>query len=623
MSNEEKKIIDETAEVTEEIKNNETEPRQAEEKPAEKSANNSQNNAKNGATDSAKGAKKPPVIPIVIGCVVLLLAVGAFMLLGGGFLGGEGDLGGGIFGEPPCEHTEGEWIVDREPTCAAVGEKHTECTLCSAVMSTEEIEMIPHDNDSFEGKEPNCDEGGWKEYTVCKDCGYSTYEELGPKHNDMNENNVCLICRSFIVSTKEDFLLIGEKHMGSNIRLCCDIDLGGADLTPFGSNEKRYFYGNLNGCGFTISNFKITSFYTGNGDTWYAGIFGMNQGTISNLNITGLKIATSNGNTNQKHYIGAIAGFNSGNIINCTVEASISANHRNVMAGGLVGFNQSNGKITGCKTSVTVGSSSHISNSRGYTGGMVGWNEGKIYDSTSSGGYVKASSDCESFAGGFVGVNNNRGTIERCASLMNVVTASVGGTSNAIAAAGGFIGSNTAGTSINCYTTSKTNAYSQGDGFSSSLTCYSGGFIGRNRGGSATLCYASGIVQAECRNLSTAYAGGFIGYVETEGKFSSCFTTSNILACSFSGRTNAGGVYGGGKKMYTGADIYGTKEQTFELYFDQSTNFKTTPNFSVVEKYVLTKELLALDFQKSTLGFSEDVWILKEGECPTLKPYVD
>ena len=67
MSNEEKKIIDETAEVTEEIKNNETEPRQAEEKPAEKSANDSQNSAKSAnnsqnnaksSTDSAKSAKK-------------------------------------------------------------------------------------------------------------------------------------------------------------------------------------------------------------------------------------------------------------------------------------------------------------------------------------------------------------------------------------------------------------------------------------------------------------------------------------------------------------------------------------------------------------------------------------
>ena len=545
------------------------------------------------------------------------MAVGAFLLLGG-----EGDLGGGIFGEPPCEHTEGEWIVDRDPTCAAVGEKHTECTLCSEVMSTEEIEMLPHNNESFEGKEPNCDEGGWKEYTVCKDCGYSTYEELGIKHNK-NENNICLDCNSYIVSTKEDLLLIGERYMGSNIRLCCDIDLGGASWTPIGTSQKKYFYGNLNGCGFTISNFKIKSFFTGNGDTWYAGLFGMNQGVITNLNIKGLQILTSNDNRNQNHYIGAIAGFNAGKINNCTVEASIRANHRNVTAGGLVGFNQSNARITNCTTSVTISCDSYVSNSRGYLGGMVGWNEGKIYNSTSGGGYVNATSDCESFAGGFAGVNNNKGTIERCASLVTVVTANVGGKSSAIAASGGFVGSNTAGTNINCYTESKANAYSQGDGFATALTCYSGGFIGRSRGGTTKYCYATGLVKAQCRNLSGAYAGGFIGFVETDGTFVSCFTKSNVISLSYAGKTNCGGVYGGGKKMYTNANIYGTKEQTYEMYFDQSDNFKTTPNFKVVESYMLTNDLLALDFQKNTLGFAEDVWILKDGECPTLKPYVE
>ncbi len=44
--------------------------------------------------------------------------------------------------------------------------------LSSATMSYHAIK-------TFEGKAPTCKEEGWKEYTVCTVCGYSTYEKLG------------------------------------------------------------------------------------------------------------------------------------------------------------------------------------------------------------------------------------------------------------------------------------------------------------------------------------------------------------------------------------------------------------------------------------------------------------
>ena len=41
-----------------------------------------------------------------------------------------------------AKHTESEWIIDKEATKEAEGEKHIECTVCKAVIKTEKIEKI-------------------------------------------------------------------------------------------------------------------------------------------------------------------------------------------------------------------------------------------------------------------------------------------------------------------------------------------------------------------------------------------------------------------------------------------------------------------------------------------------
>ena len=41
-----------------------------------------------------------------------------------------------------AKHTEGDWIIDKEATKEAEGEKHIECTVCKAVIKTEKIDKI-------------------------------------------------------------------------------------------------------------------------------------------------------------------------------------------------------------------------------------------------------------------------------------------------------------------------------------------------------------------------------------------------------------------------------------------------------------------------------------------------
>ena len=42
-----------------------------------------------------------------------------------------------VVNDNECVHVEGQWIIDKNPTCSTNGVKHTECTLCKQVMNVE------------------------------------------------------------------------------------------------------------------------------------------------------------------------------------------------------------------------------------------------------------------------------------------------------------------------------------------------------------------------------------------------------------------------------------------------------------------------------------------------------
>ena len=118
--------------------------------------------------------------------------------------------------------------------------------------------------------------------------------------------------------------------------LVYDIDLGGAEWTPLGT-EKSPFSGEFNGNGLTISNIKITK------DIQYVGLFGYNVGTIKNLKIENFQF-----DVESRHYsvcVSGLAGYNDGIITNSY--ANINGNiiflaysaTRAHCIGGLTGYN--------------------------------------------------------------------------------------------------------------------------------------------------------------------------------------------------------------------------------------------------------------------------------------------
>ena len=65
-----------------------------------------------------------------------------------------------------------------QPTCTQKGVKTYTCECGHSY--TEDIEVLMHDIETHEAKEPTCAEVGWEEYESCKreGCNYSTYIEL-------------------------------------------------------------------------------------------------------------------------------------------------------------------------------------------------------------------------------------------------------------------------------------------------------------------------------------------------------------------------------------------------------------------------------------------------------------
>jgi len=79
---------------------------------------------------------------------------------------------------PATGHQWGEWITDKEPTCALPGQKHRDCT-ATEVLHSEYAEIPPFGHDYMEEiKDPACTETGAKTYT-CRHCAHSYTQTFG------------------------------------------------------------------------------------------------------------------------------------------------------------------------------------------------------------------------------------------------------------------------------------------------------------------------------------------------------------------------------------------------------------------------------------------------------------
>lgn len=224
----------------------------------------------------------------------------------------------------------------------------------------------------------------------------------------------------------------GTTYEGKYFRLMNDIDAKGSNnfqWSPIGwydtINKKSYYFaGTFNGNGYTLSGIYI------NVNSDYKAVFGLSAGTIKNLTVRG---TITGGN-----YVGGIVGYNTGIVLNCVNNITISsksdyiggivgvnggtiercANLANVTGqndvfglsvGGVVGINLSNGEI---KNSYSAGKV--IAEAYQWVGGVAGQNHGKLYNAYSieevNGAY---------YVGGIVGQNGG-GSIENCLSYSKV-----------------------------------------------------------------------------------------------------------------------------------------------------------------------------------------------------------
>lgn len=68
-------------------------------------------------------------------------------------------------------HTDGDWVIEKEPTCQENGEKSRYCTVCGRRLETSIIFAIPCDYGDWEiTTKPTCTEDGEKQ-RICKNCG--------------------------------------------------------------------------------------------------------------------------------------------------------------------------------------------------------------------------------------------------------------------------------------------------------------------------------------------------------------------------------------------------------------------------------------------------------------------
>lgn len=166
----------------------------------------------------------------------------------------------------------------------------------------------------------------------------------------------------------------GTRYAGQTVVLDSNIDLGGHAWAPIGqtgnnNGSDTYFMGTFDGQGHTIYGLNVdTSAGLGSNPNVTAGLFGWvdaGGATIKNLTISGASVKGC-------HYTGALVGYFSGTIENCSVvnSAIVSTAFDNDndgdKVGGLVGYMNANATV---KDSSVSGSS--VSGKRD-VGGLVG-----------------------------------------------------------------------------------------------------------------------------------------------------------------------------------------------------------------------------------------------------------
>lgn len=299
----------------------------------------------------------------------------------------------------------------------------------------------------------------------------------------------------FILISNLDNTTAGyAEHAGS----AANSNLGWAPLGDDSDAENK-FTGTFNGNGKVITNLYINRPAESN-----IGLFGRNDGEISNLTLSDIDVTADNS-------VGGIAGISYGNISGCHITSgTVTGNY----AGGLVGYALNN-TIDSCSSAAT------ISATGAQVGGLVGSCAGTTVSNSHATGAVTSAYTA---AGGLIGFITNNSNINNCYAT--------GAVSSTVynARTGGLIGMAEASTISSSYATGAVSGTGQ----------EVGGLIGfAGHSTIATLitnCYATGSVSAK------GYVGGLIGFSNLSPTvISSSYATGEVTVASDG---KAGGLVG-------------------------------------------------------------------------------
>ncbi|WP_423395751.1 GLUG motif-containing protein [Burkholderia sp. LMG 21824] len=320
-----------------------------------------------------------------------------------------------------------------------------------------------------------------------------------------------------------------DANMNGRYVLGNAIDGKGAQFRSLGGDSAS-FSGVFDGLGNTIGNLSVS-----NPGSAVVGLFAVNTGRIANLGLDKITARTPAGYTASPVSVGALAGYNLGDITNVKAKDVLVSGNGRAILGGLVGSNISgridrasvSGRVEGGRDALYVGglvgenrtalqpdlgdatiSNSHAdvkvsSESAGDTGGLVGVNRGVITASTVAGSVTALARDAR--VGGLVGYNEG-GVIKAASSSASV-------RAGHDATAGGLVGYNAALIDAS----DATGDVIVGDNGKA------GGLVGENRGKIAAST-ASGSVQAG----NGAMAGGLVGL--NEGAIRASTALGNVSA---------------------------------------------------------------------------------------------
>ncbi len=323
--------------------------------------------------------------------------------------------------------------------------------------------------------------------------------------------------KPYLVGTSEQLAkLRDESNLDGFFKQIADIDFDSITITqnegwePI-EDEDNKFSGTYDGNNRRIRN--LTIYRPG---TEFVGLFGYtdDDSIIRNVVLRSVNIV---GGRNT----GGLVGFNSGEILNCFVDGTLTAlkddgNSLERKVGGLVGENY--GEIKDSGADVDVKGEKEV-------GGFVGDND---FEGVITNSYAKGEVKAEEVIGGFVG--NNYGLISGSFATGKVSTINYDPGENGYEV-GGFAAYNE-GEIINCYAT--------GDVFGDE--CDIGGLVGHNKGGEIIGSFATGDV------TGLEDVGGLVGRNSFGAIIENCYAWGNV-----SGSGYIGGLVGFNEK--TGQDL--------------------------------------------------------------------